>query len=169
MTSSPHWAERFLTWVFRLESVIAVAGYATVAGLLVVDVGLRELAGTSIYGAQRVSVYIMIITGFLGLGLAAAQGRHLRPRFADSLIPHRFATEATRLGDLIMTAVLSCFAWIGVHYVLEAREFEDMARIIDIPLWYLNLVVPYAFATTALRHALFAFFPALRPEEISSE
>lgn len=169
MTHAPDWAERVLAGVFRLESVVAVAGYATVAGLLVVDVGLRELVGTSIYGAQRVSVYIMIVTGFLGLGLAAAQGRHLRPRFADGLIPQRLTTVATRLGDLIMTAVLLGFAWIGVHYVLEAREFEDMARIIDIPLWYLNLVVPYAFATTALRYALFALYPALRPEEVSSE
>ena len=99
MTPAPDWAERVLAGVFRLESVVAVAGYATVAGLLVVDVGLRELAGTSIYGAQRVSVYIMIVTGFLGLGLAAAQGRHLRPRFADGLIPQRFTTAATRLGD----------------------------------------------------------------------
>ncbi|MCI5094689.1 MAG: TRAP transporter small permease [Rhodobacteraceae bacterium] len=165
----PRWAERVLAYVFTLESVIAVAGYAIVAGLLVVDVALRELVGTSVYGAQRISVYVMIITGFLGLGLAAAQGRHLRPRFADGLIPTGLTRAATRLGDLIMTAVLLGFAWIGVRFVLEAHEFEDMARIIDIPLWYLHLIVPYAFATTALRYALFALYPALRPEEVSSE
>jgi TRAP-type C4-dicarboxylate transport system permease small subunit len=165
----PRWAERVLAHVFTLESVIAVAGYAIVAGLLVVDVALRELVGTSVYGAQRISVYVMIITGFLGLGLAAAQGRHLRPRFADGLIPTGLTRAATRLGDLIMTAVLLGFAWIGLRFVLEAHEFEDMARIIDIPLWYLHLIVPYAFATTALRYALFALYPALRPEEVSSE
>jgi TRAP-type C4-dicarboxylate transport system permease small subunit len=165
----PRWAERVLAYVFTLESVIAVAGYAIVAGLLVVDVALRELVGTSVYGAQRISVYVMIITGFLGLGLAAAQGRHLRPRFADGLIPTGLTRAATRLGDLIMTAVLLGFAWIGLRFVLEAHEFEDMARIIDIPLWYLHLIVPYAFATTALRYALFALYPALRPEEVSSE
>lgn len=165
----PRWAERVLAYVFALESVIAVVGYAIVAGLLVVDVALRELVGTSVYGAQRISVYVMIITGFLGLGLASAQGRHLRPRFADGLIPTGLTQAATRLGDLIMTAVLLGFAWIGVRFVLEAHEFEDMARIIDIPLWYLHLIVPYAFATTALRYALFALYPALRPEEVSSE
>jgi TRAP-type C4-dicarboxylate transport system permease small subunit len=165
----PRWAARVLAYVFMLESVIAVAGYAIVAGLLVVDVALRELVGTSVYGAQRISVYVMIITGFLGLGLAAAQGRHLRPRFADGLIPVGLTRAAPRLGDLIMTAVLLGFAWIGVRLVLEAHEFEDMARIIDIPLWYLHLIVPYAFATTALRYALFALYPALRPEEVSSE
>lgn len=165
----PRWAERVLAYVFTLESVIAVACYAIVAGLLVVDVALRELVGTSVYGAQRISVYVMIITGFLGLGLAAAQGRHLRPRFADGLIPTGLTRAATRLGDLIMTAVLLGFVWIGVRFVLEAHEFEDMARIIDIPLWYLHLIVPYAFATTALRYALFALYPALRPEEVSSE
>lgn len=169
MTLSPPWSQRLLAAVFTLEATVAVTGYAVVAGLLVLDVTLREVWGTSIYGAQRVSVYIMIITGFLGLGLAAAQGRHLRPRFADSLIPPRLAAVATRIGDLIMAATLLAFAWIGVRFVLEAREFEDMARVIDIPLWYLHLVVPYAFAATALRYALFALYPDLRPEEISSE
>lgn len=165
----PRWADRVLAGLFSLESFFAVTGYAVVSGLLVLDVSMRELFGTSIYGAQRVSVYIMIITGFLGLGLAAARGRHLRPRFADRLIPIRFTDLAARTGDVIMMAVLLCFAWIGVRFVLEAREFEDMARIIDIPLWYLHLVVPYAFATTALRYALFAAYPSLRPEEVSSE
>ncbi len=165
----PNWATRVLAGVFALESTVAVAGYAIVATLLILDVGLRELFGTSIYGAQRVSVYIMIVTGFLGLGLAAAQGRHLRPRFADGLIPSRLAEAATRLGDVLMTVVLLTFAWIGVRFVLEAREFEDMARVIDIPLWYLHLIVPYAFAATALRYALFALYPPLRPEEVSSE
>lgn len=167
--TAPRWAERILAGFFALESTFAVFGYFVVAGLLIVDVGLRELFGTSIYGAQRVSVYVMIFTGFLGLGLAAARGRHLRPRFADGLIPDRYASLATRLGDLIMTGVLLGFAWIGIRFVSEAREFGDMARIIDIPLWYLHLVVPYAFATTALRYALFALYPALRPEEVSSE
>ncbi len=169
MTLAPRWSERLLAAVFTLEAAVAVTGYAVVAGLLVLDVALRELWGTSIYGAQRVSVYIMIITGFLGLGLASAKGRHLRPRFADGLIPPAFAAAATRLGDLVMAATLLAFAWIGVRFVLDAHEFGDMARVIDIPLWYLHLVVPYAFVATALRYALFALYPSLRPEEISTE
>jgi TRAP-type C4-dicarboxylate transport system permease small subunit len=80
----PRWAERVLAYVFALEYVITVAGYAIVAGLLVVDIALRERVGTSVYGAQRISVYVMILTGFLGLGLATAQGRHLRPEEISS-------------------------------------------------------------------------------------
>lgn len=169
MTLVPRWSERLLAAVFTLEAAVAVTGYAVVAGLLVLDVALREIWGTSIYGAQRMSVYIMIVTGFLGLGLAAAKGRHLRPRFADGLIPSTLASAATRLGDVIMAAVLLVFAWIGIRFVLDAHEFGDMARVIDIPLWYLHLVVPYAFVATALRYALFALYPSLRPEEVSAE
>jgi TRAP-type C4-dicarboxylate transport system permease small subunit len=167
--TTPGWPGRLLSGLFGLEAVVAVTAYAVIATLLVADVTLREVFGTSIYGALRSSVYLMIITGFLGLGLAAARGRHLRPRFADGLIPARFAALTTRLGDLIMAAVLLGFAWVSVHFVLDAKEFGDMARIIDIPLWYLHLVVPYAFLSTALRYLIFAGWPALRPEEVSSE
>lgn len=160
---------RILAGLFTLESFLAVSGYIAIATLLIVDVALRELFGSSIFGAQRVAVYIMIVTGYLGIGLAAARGRHLRPRFADGLIPQRLVPLATRLGDLIMAGVLAVFTWFGITFVIEAHEFGDMARIIDIPLWWLHLVVPYAFATTGLRYFLFALFPQLRPEEVSAE
>jgi len=167
--TTPGWPGRLLSSLFGLEAVVAVTAYAVIATLLITDVTLREVFGTSIYGALRSSVYLMIITGFLGLGLAAARGRHLRPRFADGLIPARFTVITTRLGDLIMAAVLLGFAWVSVRFVLDAREFGDMARIIGIPLWYLHLVVPYAFLSTALRYLIFAGWPVLRPEEVSSE
>ena len=160
---------RFLHGLFRVEAALAMAGYTVIACLLIVDVSLRETLETSIYGAQRISVYIMIVTGFLGLGLAAAQGRHLRPRFADGLIPAAFAREVTRLGDLVMTAVFFFFAWLGVRFVLDAHSYGDMAMVIDIPLWILHLIVPWAFASTGLRYFMFALFPRLRPEEVSSE
>jgi len=160
---------RFLQALFRVEAALAMVGYTVIACLLIIDVSLREIFESSIYGAQRISVYVMIVTGFLGLGLAAAQGRHLRPRFADRLVPLGLTRQVTRLGDLVMMAVFFMFAWIGVRFVLEARSYEDMAMVIDIPLWILHLIVPWAFASAGLRYMMFALFPRLRPEEVSSE
>lgn len=166
---APGWAKKLLSGLFAVESAVTITAFVLIALLLLLDVTLREFAGTSVHGAQRVSVYAMILIGFLGIGLASAQGRHLRPRFADGLIPDRLTHIATRLGDAAMTIVWMGFVWLGLRFVNEAWEFRDMARVIEIPLWPLYLVVPYAFASTALRHALFACYPALRPEDIALE
>ncbi len=133
--------------------------------LLLTDVGMRELAGSSIWGAQRISVYLMIVTGFLGLGLAADRGRHLRPNFADGLIPARYANLADRAGSAIMAAIFLYFAWIGVAFVRAAHEYGDLARIIKVPLWTIQLIVPYAFVSIALRYFLYAIWPDLKPGE----
>lgn len=166
---APGWAKRLLSSLFATESAVIITAFVLIAMLLISDVALRQVAGTFIHGAQRVSVYAMILIGFLGIGLATAQGRHLRPRFADRLVPAQLTHIATRLGDAVMAIVWLGFAWLGLRFVVEAREFQDMARVIEIPLWPLYLVVPYAFASTALRHALFARYPALRPEDIAHE
>lgn len=158
-------AKWLLALLFRLEAFIAIAAYCLIAGLLLGDVLLRETVSSSIWGAQRLSVYAMILTGFLGLGLAAARGEHLRPRFADGLIPKALSRFADRVGSFLMAAVFLLFAYVGIEFVMEAFQYQDRARIIDFPLWILQLIVPYAFASTAIRYLSFALYPALKPEE----
>ena len=159
-------AQRILRALFAFEVVVAIAAYAVIAGLMLVDVFLREIIGTSIPGAQRISVYLMILLGFLGIGLAAAKGRHLRPRFADGLVPARFVPLAQRAGACVMCACFLFFGYYGTLFVEQSIEYGDRARNIDLPLWIIQLVVPYAFASIALRYAIFALYPALTPEDV---
>lgn len=159
-------ARRFLAILFRVEAAVAALAFLTIALLLMADVTSRELAGSSIWGAQRISVYLMIVTGFLGLGLAADRGRHLRPRFADGLIPRSFTKAANRIGSLIMFAVFSWFAWLSVGFVMSAYKYGDLARTIKTPLWMIEMIVPYAFVSIALRYLFFAIWPALKPGEV---
>ncbi len=159
-------ARHFLAMLFKLESSVAMLAFLVISLLLLADVGMRELAGSSIWGAQRISVYLMIVTGFLGLGLAADRGRHLRPRFADDLIPARFSGAAERAGSVIMFAVFVYFAWLGVDFVRSAHEYGDLAQTIKTPLWMIELIVPYAFASIALRYLFFAIWPDLKPREV---
>ena len=158
-------ARRFLAILFTIESGVAIVAYLLIAGLLLGDVALRELAGSSIRGAQRISVYLMIVTGFLGLGLAADRGRHLRPQFADGLIPKAFVATADRIGSLIMALVFGYFAFKGIAFVRAAFEYGDLARTIKTPLWMIEIVVPYALASLSLRYVLYTIWPELKPTE----
>ena len=145
---------------------MAIIAFLAIALLLITDVLAREIGGSSIWGAQRVSVYLMIVTGFLGLGLAADRGRHLRPRFADRLIPKKFVAGASRAGSAIMFAVFVYFAWLGVKFVMAAHQFGDLAQTIKIPLWLIELIVPYAFFSMSVRYLIFAVWPELKPGEV---
>ena len=162
-------ARQVLTILFNFEALLAVTAYLMIAGLLLTDVVMREFFGNSIWGAQRISVYLMIITGFLGLGLATSKGRHLRPRFADALIPKEFVGPADRIGSIIMMIVFAGFVIISIQFTREAFIYGDLARTIKFPLWVIQLVVPYAFASTAVRYLIYAILPDLKPEETIGE
>lgn len=157
--------KRVLSILFAVEAAVSVSAYIVIAGLLLVDVAMREFGFGSIWGAQRISVYLMIVIGFLGLGLAASRGRHLRPHFMDWVIPEAKAKLAERIGSVLMALIFGSFAIIGAQFMLEAIEYGDLARVIKIPLWYIQIIVPYAFFSTALRYLIFALDPELRPEE----
>lgn len=158
-------AGKALTVLFAIEISIVIAAFTLIAGLLLTDILMRQTGSGSLWGAQKISVYLMIIAGFLGLGLAAAKGRHLRPRFLDGVLPKGLHPAISRIGASLMALTFGCFGIIGLQFVADAFEYQDMARIIDIPMWTLHIIVPYAFFSTAVRYAIFAVYPALQPEE----
>ncbi len=158
-------ANHILKLLFYTEAGVATLLYVMIAVLLAGDVFIREVGGSSLMSIQRICVYFMIQTGFLGLGLAAARGRHLRPRFADGLVPAPLVPVVKRLASFILAAIFAYFAIFGFEFVRESIEYGEMTKSIKIPLWIVQLVVPYSLCSTAFRYLLFGIFPSLNPEE----
>lgn len=156
-------AGALLAGLARFESTVAILAYIVVAGIIFGDVLARELFGKSIWGAQRLAVYATIVAGYCGFGLATAQGTHLRPRFADHWIPARWDAVMNRVADLVTAAALSsmaCFAFVFFH---ESYSLDSKAPVLDWRVWPVQGVIPLAFGLSALRHAIFALYPAHRP------
>ncbi|MGB1010450.1 MAG: TRAP transporter small permease [Thiolinea sp.] len=145
-----------------IESVIATLAYAFVAGLLIVDVVGRELFGATIMGSQQLAVYGAIIAGFLGLTLATSDNSHLRPGFMDFLFK-RFEPKIQQLGDALSASfffVSACVAWM---FVSVSMDNQDKAPVLYFVVWPLQLVLPYAFISSGLKHLIFALRPELKP------
>ena len=64
-----------------------------------------------------------------------------------------------------MALIFGFFVYFGVEFVLESIQYADLARPFKFPLWIIQLVVPYALASTSLRYLIFGIFPDLNPEE----
>ncbi len=156
-------ARQFLKVLYRIESFVAALAYVLVAGLLIGDVLGREFTGQGIFGASKMAVYAAIVAGFLGLGLATAAGAHLRPAFLDAVFPDHLDRQVWRAADIVSTVIYVLLAWIAFKFVLTTRESGDRAAVLYWTLWPLQCVIPYAFVSCAVRHAIFSWHPALRP------
>ncbi|OED37149.1 hypothetical protein AB833_24700 [Chromatiales bacterium (ex Bugula neritina AB1)] len=156
-------ASYFLKALTRLESVLAMAAYTAVAFLLIGDVIGREIFSTPIHGAQKMAVYAAIVAGFTGLSLATAENMHLRPSFLDGVIPKRYHNCINRLSDTFACLFFLSMAIFGALFVRESMNFGDKAAVLYWLLWPIQIIIPYAFFTSALRHGLFALYPQTKP------
>ena len=155
-------ARRILRLADLVESIAASAAYLLVAALMIGDVLGREILGTGIFGAQKMAVYAAVVAGFLGLALATSANAQLRPTFLDHVLK---GPAFDRLGDAVACAFYLFLTWVAVQFILQSMEFEDRAAVLYWLLWPIQIVIPYALASTALRHGLFAGWPALKPEQ----
>ena len=82
-------ARKFLEKVYRFEKAVAVFAFSVMTLVIIADVIIRKFVGVGIAGAMRIAVYAMIVTALISFGLASQKGRHLRPKFADNLLPKK--------------------------------------------------------------------------------
>ena len=153
-----------LGWLQRIESLVAATAYGIVAGLLLGEIVARELFAASIWGSQRMAVFAAILAGFLGLSLTTGTNGHLRAQFADRWVPESWRPMVERLGDFVSAAIYLALAVIALGYIGETYENGDQASVLYWPLWPLQLILPYAFASSAFRHVVFGLQPSLKPE-----
>jgi len=148
-------------WLKLGESIVATIAYAVVAGLLMADVIGRELFATSFLGAQQIAVYGAIVAGFLGLTLATSDNAHLRPGFMDFVFAKRGALVC-RIGDLVSATFFFAGAWIAITFVGISMASGDRAPVLYFFVWPLQMVIPYAFISSGLKHLIFAIQPGLK-------
>ena len=159
-----HVAARVQRWLKRFESALAALAYSTVALLLIADVLGRELFGQALFGAQKMAVFAAIVAGFLGLSLATNAGSHLRPGFLDNIFPARFDSLIWRLADTLSSLIYLVLAIVAIQFILVSMSAGDRAAVLYWTLWPIQLVIPYAFFSSSIQHAIFAAWPQLRPE-----
>ncbi len=152
-----------LNRLYSFEKFVCALGFAVMTTLVLLDIGSREIFSTSITWAQKSAVYLMIWLGFMGASLTSANGGHLRPEMADQLWKGKTKTIIQFLEQAVIALFCLGMASIGFEYILESRTLGDVSVFTGLPMWILQLAIPYSFFSMGLRHAAYAIIPALKP------
>jgi TRAP-type C4-dicarboxylate transport system permease small subunit len=171
---APAAARRFANGWHKAECYIAVGAFGLIATLLILDVAGRELLGpifkwlgikgaTGIYGAQKLSVYSLVLASFCGIGIATATGSHLLPRIGFGWIPKAWGPATDRVADLITGLFMVGVAYYGYVFIQSTISTGLRAQAFNLPVWPFQLAIPLGFLSAAVRYFLYAAWPALRP------
>lgn len=154
---------RLLAALRVFEVALTSAAFAVLVAVVFADVAWRWISGSGLIWAREVGVFANIVLTILGIGIASADGTHLRPRFFDRIFPAAWDGALTRLQELLTALGFAVLAWIAIAVVHETWQLEDRSIVLRWLVWPVQLVLPLAFVLGTLRHGIFAAFPPLRP------
>jgi TRAP-type C4-dicarboxylate transport system permease small subunit len=139
--------DRALGWLMRaIEAVLSLALLAAIV-LNFVNVIGRYVLGQSIVGADEVQIYSMLWIAFLGAGVVAWRGEHLRMDALARGFP-RPLSRFLRVVELLLLIALAAFVLFQ-----SWRYTTQMATVTSpfagIPMWIPHSAVLAGFAALA--------------------
>lgn len=164
----PGWAKRLLEFLHNCEKWLCISAFAVLVAVVFADVLSREITGGGLYWASQVGVWANVIVVMAGFGLASADGSHLRPRFADNWLPDSWRPALITLQHFCMTVFCVLFGALASGVVYDTWLLGEVSLELFVPVWPVQVFLPAAFIVAAIRHALFATYPPLRPIESSA-
>jgi len=177
MTSNaaPVAVTRLLSGWHLLERWVAVIAFTIIGVLVFSDVAGREFIGpvgnalgfdmgaTGIYGARKLSLFMLVIGAFAGLGVSVATGTQIVPRIAFKWVPESWGAPVDRLANLFSGVLFFAVAFYGYVFVESSRQIGTIMPGIDWPVWIIQSAIPIGFASAGVRYFIFAIWPDTAP------
>lgn len=162
-------ARRLLDGLQRLEQWSTSLAFALMVLVLGWDIIGREWLGGGKIWATPIAVYANVFLSFIGIGVASAQGAHLRPRFLDALAPKALAPAFDRFTDIGFALFCLGAGVLCWRMLKETIALQEVDPVLQWSIWPFQTILVAAFAVAMLRHTLYALWPALRPAEAVGE
>jgi TRAP-type C4-dicarboxylate transport system permease small subunit len=101
-------------------------------------------------GLVRLSVFWLALLGALAAG---RDGRHITMGAVTRWLPERLQIGVGICADAFAAVVSGILAWYALAFVQDSREFGDVL-LGNVPAWWLQSIMPVAFALLACQFAV---------------
>jgi TRAP-type C4-dicarboxylate transport system permease small subunit len=145
-----------LMWV--IERTLAYA-FIVAVGLNFVNVVGRYVFGVTILSADELQIFIMVFMAFLGAGVVAWRGQHLRMDVLVNALPASLR-RGVQIIELAVIVILASFVlWNSTYYAQQMFNFGRVSDMGRVPMW-----IPHG--AVAIGFGLIAFVACLRLVQI---
>jgi len=137
--------------VNAVEVSVLVFCVAALALLLMANVFARTFF-QSIYFAEEVSVFLVMLTTFTGVSYGVRKARHIRMgAFLDAMPPKM------EKGFIIFICAVSAFVmgvmtWFSYLYLMNAMNMGHMTPALRMPRWTFYVIVPIGFGLACIQY-----------------
>jgi C4-dicarboxylate transporter DctQ subunit len=137
--------------VNAVEVSILVFCVASLAILLITNVFARTFF-QSIYFAEEVSKFLVMLTTFTGVSYGVRKARHIRMgAFLDAMPPKMEKTFIIII-SFISAVVMATMTWFSYKYLMNALDMGHMTPALRVPKWTFYVIIPIGFGLACVQY-----------------
>jgi TRAP-type C4-dicarboxylate transport system permease small subunit len=135
-----------------LHTISTLAAIALVAsvGLNFANVIGRYFFSASIPWAEEAMLFLMVGCVFLGSGVVAWSGRHIRMDVVVRMLPERVRAALDLFSELLLIATMVAIVVFAAPVIRDLAAFDQRSQAADFPLVIPQALVPIGFSIMGL-------------------
>ncbi|MDY6933173.1 MAG: TRAP transporter small permease subunit [Spirochaetota bacterium] len=130
---------------------------STLLGLMVIlvliQLVLRNVFHTGIIGGDSIVKHLLLWIVFVGAGLAAKEGSHIRIDVALKILPEKWRQLVETTVTIFSVLICCVIVYASCYFVYMEYEGQERLPFYDIPLWIIEMIIPIGYSVIALRFA----------------
>lgn len=134
-----------------IEVSVLVFCVAALAVLLISNVFARTFF-QSIYFAEEVSQFLVMLMTFVGVSYGVRKARHIRMGAFLDAMPPRMEKVFLIIICLISAIVMGMMAWFSYRYLLNAMNMGHMTPALRVPKWTFYIILPVGFGLACIQY-----------------
>ncbi len=150
--------------ISKIEAAILAIGVLLMATMSVGNIFGRFLFGQSIYFAEEVNQFLIILITFIGIGYAARMGRHIRMSAIYDALPDRARKALMVVISLVTAAAMFVLAYYAYVYVAGVYATGRVSSSLQIPFYITQIWVPFGFVITGIQYVMTAVVNLTKPD-----
>jgi C4-dicarboxylate transporter DctQ subunit len=134
-----------------VEVSILVFCVAALGILLITNVFARTFF-QSIYFAEEVSKFLVMLMTFTGVSYGVRKARHIRMGAFLDAMPPKLEMTFIIIISLISAIVMAIMAWASWEYLLNAMSKGHMTPALRVPKWTFYVIMPIGFGLASIQY-----------------
>jgi TRAP-type C4-dicarboxylate transport system permease small subunit len=137
--------------VNAVEVTILVTCVGSLGILLITNVIARTFF-QSIYFAEEISKFLVMLITFTGVSYGVRKARHIRMgAFLDSM-PPKMEMVFIIIISLISAVVMAIMTWASWKYLMNAMTMQHMTPALRMPTWTFYVIIPIGFGLACIQY-----------------
>ena len=137
--------------VNAVEVSILVFCVASLAILLITNVFARTFF-QSIYFAEEVSKFLVMLTTFTGVSYGVRKARHIRMGAFLDAMPPKMEKVFLIIISFISAVVMGILTWFSYKYLMNAMQMGHMTPALRVPKWTFYVIIPIGFGLACIQY-----------------